>query len=200
MPRKKPIKKFVLSEKRKKFLKRNFEKVRPDSLSKAELSYYNKIKAGKTRAKKAIRIDGRYLSGAIIDVIAQVAHRKGVSIQKYIDENKEAIIKLIEEGYTHTFKTIDNAIDIVNNLKRKTVEVDTGNGMVRMGKNETIALLSEFQQHVKSTTNIVMLATNVKVFKNNKIRLTIPENFPEYIGENLKDYLDEFEDIHYIES
>jgi hypothetical protein len=199
MTRKKPIKKKP-SDKRKEYLKQNFAKVKPETLSQVDRNYYNKIKAGKARAKNAIRIEGKYLSGEIIDTIAKVAHSKGMKIQDYINANKEAIINLIEVGYTHVSKDIDKAIEIVNNLKRKTVEVDTGNGIVKMTKSEAINEMSAFQQHVKSTTHIVMIATDVKSFKKNKIRVTIPEGYEDYTGDELTEFLDDFEDIFYVES
>lgn len=189
-----------LSDKRKKHLRENFDKINKAKLSKAEISYYNKIKAGKARSKKAIRIQGKYLSGEIVDTIAKVAHSKGKKLQTYIDENTEAIVKLIEAGSTHVSKDIDKVIEIISGMKRKTVSVNTGKKIKKMTKSETIAELSAFQQHVKSTTKIVMLATNVEVFKNNKIQITIPEDYDDYQGSELVEYLDEFDDIFYVES
>jgi hypothetical protein len=189
-----------LSDKRRAYLKANFDRINPAKLSKAETYYYNKIKAGKARARKALRIEGKYLSGAIVDTIAKVAKSKKKNLQEYINENTKELVALIETGYTHVFKDIDRAIDIINDLRRKTVEVDTGNGIVRMSKHEAIELLSVFQQHVKSNTRVVMLATTVKTFKNNKIRITIPEGFEDYVGQDLIDFLDEDSDIFYVQS
>jgi hypothetical protein len=191
-----------LSEKRKQWMRKNFSGIDPGNLANLERSYYNKIKAGKARAKKAIRIEGKYLSGEILDIVAKVAVSKGKTTQEYIDENREAIVTLIHTGYTHVSKDIDKAIDVISDMKRKTVEVDTGNGIVRMTKQEAIEQLSTFQQHVKSTTNIVMAATTIKTYKNNKIEITIPDqsDYEDLEGVDLIEFLDGFPELFYIRS
>ena len=193
-------KKKQLSERKKQWIRENFYDIDPSTLNAIELAYYNKVKSGKARAKKAIRINGKYLSGEILDIVSKVAIAKGKSTQRYIDENREAIETLIHTGFTHVSKDIDKAIDVVSDMKRKTVEVNTGNGIVRMSKQDAIERLSMFQRHVKSTTNVVMIATTVKTYKNNKIEITIPEDYDDYEGPDLIEFLDEYPDLYYVRS
>lgn len=193
-------KKINLSERQKKFLKDNFSKVNTDSLSADRLRYYNLIRAGKARAKKAIRIEGKYLTGEITDIMRQVAKKKGMSVKEYAEANKAAILNLINTGSTETFVSIEKAIELISSAKAKYVYVDDGNGEVKMKKNEAIELLARFEQHVKSTTNTVMLSVLVTIFKNGRIKIVIPSGFEKISGEELINYMLGIDGIDFIES
>lgn len=194
------MKKLQINQERKNFIKENFSTIKKSSLSGDDLRYYNLVGAGKQRAKNSVRFEGKFISGEIVDIARKIAKAKHISLNKYLDENKEAVRNFIESGYVETSKQIENSIDILLNSKKKTVEVDTGNGIVRMGRKEAIKRLAEFEQHIKTSTNVAMIATHVKVFKTGKIRLTIPDDFEEYDGDELIDYLDLYDGLDYVES
>lgn len=194
------MKKLNISESRKNYIKSNYGKIKKSELTKEEKIYYTLVENGKKSAKNNVRFEGKYLSGEIIDIAKKVAKNKGLSLDTYLHSHKDQVIKFIDSGYIVTSKQIDNSIDILHNSKRKTVLVDTGNGIVRMNKRQAIEKLALFEQHVKSNSNVVMLATKVRKYKNGKLQVSIPEDFEDYTDSDLVDYLNEFDAIDYVES
>jgi hypothetical protein len=193
--------KINISQVRKEELKNSdLSKKQINQLSNEEKRYYQLIENGRKSAKSNVRFEGKYLAGKIVEISQKVADRKNLSLDEYFRQNREAVNELIEKGFTHTSKNIDNAIDQISAMKRKTIEVDTGDGIVRMDKKKAIEQLSLLENHLKSQANVAYLATIVKVFKNGKIRVTIPEDFEDYFGDDLFDYLDTFDEIDYATS
>jgi SNF2 family DNA or RNA helicase len=216
-------KKINLSQNKKDFLKKNFDKIKKPELSGEQLRYYILIENGKRRAKNSVRYEGRYLSGEILNIIQKVADRKGISLNRYLDQNKEDVGMLIESGFTQIFKRVDAVIDLVAASKKRTIEiVRDPEGIIihKVRKLDAIAELSEFQNYVKGNSDIVELLIKVKIFKTGKIRIALPwkrkqrgedldigeDNEPDvpfyedYEGEALTDFLDDYDDIEYIES
>lgn len=191
--------KVNLSSERKEFLKTNFNSIVPGALKSAdELRYYNLIKAGKMRAKNSIRLEGKFLSGEIVNIIKKVAEKKGLSLKKYIDLNSADIIKLIESGFTQVWKEFDKAIDLVGNGRKKIFFIDDGNGLIKMLKIEVIEQLALLENYAKSSSDIVAIFTLVKVYKTGRMELTIPQDYDGYSYDSLYDYLDLFDGIDYI--
>lgn len=191
-------KRLKISERTKAKIKAGFSKIKKSSLKGDSLRYYNLIRAGKARAK-APRFKGQFLSGKMVEMVEKIAKQKGVSVKKYLDENKLAVNALIESGYTGTFKPVDAAIDIVTAYKGRYILVYDGDGIVKLKKSETILRLAEFQMFVFSTTLVVMLATFVRVYESGKLGLCVPADYDQYEGTEMIAYLDLFpDDIFYI--
>lgn len=197
-------KKINLSQKKKDHIRYNFHKIDKSNLSKEEQRYYTLVNNGKQSAKKNVRFEGQYLSrkSELYKIVEKVADKKGLDVQTYLDTNKDHVEQLVEQGATTVFKRVDSAIDITNDLSRKTVLVDTGNGIVRMSKNDAIEKMALFQQYVASNSSIVMISTKMKTFLNGKVGMTIPdpEDYEGLEGEELENFLDQFDDLHYIVS
>lgn len=192
--------KINLTDKQKQYLKDNFSKVKKSTLKGDRLNYYNRIAAGKKRAANTIRIEGKYFTGEIVDILKKIAKKKKMKLQDYIDQNHDAIVNFIDTGTTETYMNVDRAIDLISSLQSKYIFVDDGNGETRMKRNEAIQLLARFEQHVKSTTNVVMLAVLVRIHKNGKVVVVIPTAFENYEGDELIDYMLEIDGIDFIES
>jgi hypothetical protein len=195
-------KKLRVSQSRREYIKNNFSNLDKSNLKGDEKRYYTLVENGKNSASKNVRFEGKYLAGNIVDIAHKVAERKGMSLDDYLHTNRDQVNMLIESGYTQTSKQFDKAIDVVSNLKRKTVEVDTGDGIVRMTKMQAIEQLAFVEQYVKSNSKTAMIATKVKVFKNGKVRVTIPniDVMIEMTNEELEEYLDGYDDIDIIVS
>lgn len=160
-----------------------------------------KVKAGKAAAKKNLRFQGRFISGKIVEVVKSVARKKRVKIQDYLNQNKEAVLALIESGFTQTAKTAEAASEIVEDLRARTVQVDTGNGIVRQSKAEAIKDIQLLKQYAASNTTIVALSIPVKIFLDNRTRITVPnpEDYEDMDGEDFENMLDDL-GIWYVKS
>jgi len=200
--------KLNVSDEARQFIKENFADLDPAALPAPERSYYNKIKAGKARASSGYRVDGRYIGGEVLNMIESVSARKGITPDEYIDDNREAIVDMIQSGYTRSEgKTPDSVIDLVNNSRRKYFEVETQDGIKRVTKAEAIELIATAQQYVTSNTTIVNLGLPVRVYTSGKVRVTVPDfrakrfkkgNEAQEL-EDLENTLDDL-DVFYIDS
>lgn len=198
--------KINVSDKAKAFIKENFAELDPAALPAPERSYYNRIKAGKARAASAYRVNGRYIGGEVLTMIESVSTRKGITPDEYIEENRDAIVDMIESGYTRSEgKTPDSVIDLVSNSRRKYFEVETQDGVQRVTKAEAIELIATAQQYITSNTTIVSVGLPVRVYTSGKVRVTVPD-FRAKRFKNNDEALDELEntlddlDIFYIDS
>lgn len=191
-----------LTTSRKEYLKENFDSInKADLPNKDEQWYYSLIANGKKSAKRNIRFEGKYLSGQIVEVISKVAERKKLSLKKYLEQNREGVHTLIDQGYTVTERRPDAVNDLIAGQKKKTVEVDDGNGITRISKAEAIERIVKLQQFAASNTTIVSLGINTKVFTNNRVRVTIPspEFYEDMTPEEFEEMLDEL-GIYYVKS
>lgn len=192
--------KINLSEKRKQFLKQNFDKLNKEDLKKDEQRYFQLILNGKNRLKRAVRFEGKFISGEVVEISKKIAEKKGISVQRYFDDNKEAVRQYIESGFTELSKNPERAIDVLRASNKRHVLVNDGNGLVRVPRNEAILRLALFEQHIKTNSNVVYMETNVRVYSDGKLQVTIPVDFQNYEGDELIDYLDEFDELTYVES
>lgn len=184
-------KKIQLSNRTKEAIKRDVETINPDRLNKEERRYWQLVVNGKNSAAKNVRFEGKYLAGHIVNVIEKVAEKKGLSIDNYLEANRDAVNSLIEKGYTETERRPDTVIDLVSNMNRKTIEMDTGNGIVRVSKEQAMQAIANLQQALSSSSTVVHIALPVKLFKNNKVRITMPYEDDYALIANLESTLDD---------
>jgi DNA-binding PadR family transcriptional regulator len=182
--------KLNVSQSRRNEIKENFSSIRKSELTGDEKKYFTLVENGKRSARNNLRLDGRYLGGEIVDIIKKVAERKEMPLQDYLNENREAVHNLIDKGAIEQERRIDATIDSLAAIKRKTIEVDDGNGVTRMKRVDAIEALAKLEQFAASNTTIVGIGLSFKVFKDGHIRVKIPP--PEYY-ENFD--ADEFEQM-----
>lgn len=166
-----------------------------------ERAYFNKVKGGKTRAASSIRYEGKFLGGEVVNLINRVADRKGVTIEQYMETNSKAVEGMIERGYEAISKNPEDTSDIIKGYRRRKLDVDTGNGIVKMDKLTAIQNVQLLQQWAKSNTAIAALGIDVKIYKTGRIGATIPEpaTYQDMTPKQFKQLLDDL-GIWYIES
>lgn len=114
------IKGVKLTEKKKALIKRDFEHIDAAKLSPEIRSYYNKVKAGKARAKQAARFpDGSYITKKFEDEkgLKELAGRRGYKSVKELVK-KEPIINQIIEDFFKNEATLQSyrATDLIDLL------------------------------------------------------------------------------------
>lgn len=200
--------KLNVSQKAKAFIKDNFAGLDPDTLPQQERRYYNLVKAGKARAKKAPRVEGRYIGGKVLELVEQVAERKGVSVKEYLADHSEEVADMVNNGYIkHEGKRSDSVVELLEASRRKYIEVETQHGVKRVPKLEAIEALKLFEQFSASNTTIVQLGVPVRVYESGKIRITIVdvsdiENEAKDEGETDQYFINMLDDtgVFYIDS
>lgn len=166
--------KLNVSQKVRDFIKLNYDELDPDTLPKQERRYYNLVKAGKVRAESAPRVKGRYLGGKVLELVEQVAERKGVTVADYLADHSEEVADMVNNGYIkHEGKRSDSVVELLEATRRKYIEVETQHGVQRIPKLEAIEALKLFEQYSASNTTIVQLGVPVRVYESGKIRITI---------------------------
>jgi len=192
--------KLQVSEERKRFIKENFNALKNfdnQKLKGDEALYFSRIAGGKKAAKKNLKYKGKYLGGELFQIVQKVAAKKGVSAREYLQKNEGAVDMLLESGFTSTSKRVDDIISIIQNQKRKTIEVEDRDGNVfkRFTKQKAIENLAMLQQLVASNTTVVEMGLNVSVFVNGKIRVQMPvisdADFEEADEESIDEMLEE---------
>ena len=194
-------KKLNVSQTRRNEIKENFSSIKKSELNKDERRYYVLVENGKRSARNNVRFEGRYLGGEILDIARKVADRKGLSLDDYLSQNREAVNSFIEHGFTSHERAIDKTIDSLAAIKRKTVEVDDGNGIVKIPRAEAIERLAKLEQFASSNTTIVAIAPQFKHYKTGKFRIVVPppEYYEDFSAEEFKEMLDEL-GIFYVDS
>lgn len=192
--------KLQVSEERKRFIKENFNALKNfdnQKLKGDEALYFSRIAGGKKAAKKNLKYKGKYLGGELFQIVQKVATKKGLSAREYLSKNEAAVDMLLESGFTSTSKRVDDIISIIQNQKRKTIEVEDRDGNVfkRFTKQKAIENLAMLQQLVASNTTVVEMGLNVSVFVNGKIRVQMPvisdADFEEADEENIDAMLED---------
>lgn len=164
-----------LSDERRKWIRDNFHSIDPATLTPDELYYYNKIKAGYIRAKKAVRFEGRFIGGEILDILRAVAKRKNVSLKEYLTDNSEQVHNFLNTGSTTNHRRPDSVNDIIENSRRRYVYIKDGNGIVRHTKADAIARVADLMQFVSSSQNITGVALPITVTASGSISITVPD-------------------------
>jgi len=194
--------KIQLSQRTKDAIKGNFDSVPFEKLNKEEKRYYNLVKAGKARAATGLKIKGKYLPVWLADKFQKVAERRGMTTKEYIEKNKNEVERFAETGFMISApKRHDVVIEVLE--QKKSVFVDTGNGIVRVSNFEAIQMIMQLAQHCFSTSNIVLLLFRMTMYISGKIQITCPEqnDYINLIGEQFTDYLLDFApEIQFIES
>lgn len=198
-------KKINLSQEVKNYLKQNFDTVRAARLSKDELSYYNKIKGGKAAARKALRIGGKFLSkdSPILEYIEPIARSKGLTVKRYLLENRESVQNFIDNGYDIAQRRSESYMNDLEQMKTKYVYVEDSEGNVkRMSRIQVMKNIADLKQKASSLSTIVSIAIKTKVYLDGKIVYVMPstEEIEDIeTGEDLINILDNH-DCAYIES
>ena len=194
-------KKLDVSEAKRNDIKQNFESINKSSLKGDALKYYTLVENGKRSAKNNLRFEGRYLGGEIVPIIRKVAERKEIPVQEYLNQNRSEVIGLIHRGYTTHERAVDATIDTIASQRRKTLEVDDGNGANIMRKEQAMENLAKLQQFAATNTHIVALAPKVRLYKSGLLRVTVPppEVYENMNAEQFKQMLDDL-GIFYVES
>ncbi|HEX7904829.1 MAG TPA: hypothetical protein VF487_13215 [Chitinophagaceae bacterium] len=195
-------KKILLSQRTKDAIKRDFSKLDPKRLNKDELAYYNKVKAGKKRHKGAILFQGRYVGGDILRMAEKIAPKKGLTVQEYFNKHNDEVKRFLEGAPLGDEKSPDALIDLVSNLKSKTVRIQDDDGNIeRWEKNEVIETLSLIEQFAASNTDIAFLGIPVSIRHDSSIVISLPaqDEFMYTDAELFEDVLDSF-GISYIKS
>lgn len=184
--------KVNLTPSRKSYLKENFNRIKKNDLTKEEQRYYTLIENGKKRAKNSVRFEGRYLGGEIVELIKKAAKNRGVSVEAYMNQHKEAIVGMMESGFTETSKSPEDTIDLIASLAKRTVEVDTGDGIVRLKRFDVIKEITALMQFAKSNSTIAALGITIKIFESGKVRVEMPleETYEDMNAEEFEDLLD----------
>lgn len=152
-------KKIRLSEKTKADIKRRFEKINPDKLGKNARAYFNKIKAGKTRAKQAFRDGGTYTAlptGFIDKNIKPILKAKGIeptkeAVKQYLkdgDNLKEAKDFFLTEETRWKYGVSDFPKALQRGALDTKVYIDDGNGLIEVSPNEAQLLMKQYEQKV----------------------------------------------------
>jgi len=193
--------KLNVSQTRRNEIKENFSNISKSDLTGDEKKYFTLVENGKRSAKNNLRFEGRYLGGEIVDIVRKVAERKEMDVQDYLTENRAAVHNLIEHGAIEQERRIDATIDSLAAIKRKTIEVDDGNGITRMRRVDAIEALAKLEQFAASNTTIVGIGLSFKVFKDGHIRVKIPppEFYEDFDADQFEEMLDEL-GIFYIKS
>lgn len=199
-----PARKINLSKRTKDAIKRDFDTLPYDQLNREEQRYYNLVKAGKARQSTGHKFEGKFISKDLADKFEKVAERRGISVDEYLETNREPVRMLLERGFSVTApKSHEAVIEVIENSRRKTVEISDGDGIRRASKMEAIYEVQALAQHAFSVTNIVVLLFEMKIYQTGKIQITIPgsSTYIDYIGESFTDFLNQFEpEIQFIQS
>lgn len=202
MAKKKLSRKIKLSQRTKDAIKGNFDSVPFDKLSAEEKRYYNLVKAGKARAATGLKIKGKYLPIWLAENFKKVADKRGMTVKEYIEKNRADVEKFVKEGFTVSPpKPHEVVIEVLE--KKRSVEVDTGNGIVKVSNIKAIEMVQQLAQHAYSTTNIVVLLLRMTMYISGRLQISCPEynDYSNLIGEDFTDYLSNFEpEIQFIES
>ena len=70
-----------------------------DPAAKEALKYYNRIKAGKLRYSKAIKINGKIVASTFQKQIERDAKGQGMTLKEYWEKNRRIIADFYENGY-----------------------------------------------------------------------------------------------------
>lgn len=193
--------KIKLSQKRKDQIKKKWDTLNTSVLNKNERRYLQLVVNGKNSAKKNVRFEGRYLSGRIVNIIEKVAERKGITLKKYLAENKESVDMLIETGSVTTQKKPEAVIDLIEAQHKKTVNVFNGTNKFRVDKMKLVEQVIMLQQYAASNTTMVQIGLPVKVYLDGQIEITMPYDidYSDMDAEQLEQLFDDLE-IFYIKS
>lgn len=205
-------KKIQLSNRTRQRIKDNFAKIKPASLKKNELAYYNKIKAGKARAATAFKdSSGKYYPKQFVkEQIIDVAKEMGISPRAVYNNFKDDIENVFRTGKIDWSINERGINKIEKTYRYKTAQVETSPGVFEDRTTEEIKeAFAELKQHLQWKANragttvaaVIVHTTRDKSGKNLKIQIPDKSQFQGMSFEEIIEYLEEeFPDITVITS
>lgn len=148
-----------------------------------------------------IKFRGKVIFGEMAEIIKKVAKKKKMTPSQYLRKNYKDVEPLLESAYLKSQPTPDKLIGAIKGIERKTIIVNDLDGETRYNKNEVIKQIAEFEQYIKSNSQIVYVGITMLKNMNMKAVVKLPrkDQYEGLKGDKLKELLDEFE-IWYVES
>lgn len=185
-------------------------KVDKSQLKGDALKYYNRyqghLKAKATRAGKIAKVEHLVIpkDSEAYKIIAHAAELKGISVAEFTAKYHKAVKALLDDGATIIDRETDRLIrDILRSGKGAGMYINDGDGFTRVGKNQAMVRLQEFQTYVFGVSDIFLLLfrTEYKFTGDYYFYLPNEPDYMQYEGEELEEYLDEwYPNIKYVKS
>ena len=170
-----------LTQKRKDDIRKRFDKIAPGTLSKLELSYYNKIKAGKARAAGAFKVKGKftlYPEKFIREIVEPFARREGLTLKEVLND-QAARVELDKIFYedkiesTYNEKTTEK---LLKNLPQTTqIFIRTNTRTIRCNRVQLSSYFTDLKQELAKHGRMLTFWKVVMMERFSKVVFFLPD-------------------------